>query len=75
MFKQINYEIVGDEKIHCGGCEVRISNALRRLDGVYDVSASADEQNISVSINTDSVSPEQIETRLDQLGYKVVMLS
>ncbi|MEA2118795.1 heavy-metal-associated domain-containing protein [Halovibrio sp. HP20-50] len=75
MFKQVNYVIVGDEKIHFGGCEARISNSLRRLDGIYDISVSADEQNVSVSINTDFVSPEQIETCLDQLGYKVVTLS
>lgn len=72
MTKQVLYRVIGDEKMHCEGCETRVSNALRRLDGVHDVKANANEQSISVSFNTDEVSPEQLESRLDQLGYKVV---
>jgi copper chaperone CopZ len=71
MIQALNYEIVGEEKMHCGGCESRVSSALKRLDGVRDVSASAADQRVVVTVNTGQVSSEQIEQRLAQLGYEV----
>jgi copper chaperone len=71
MIQSLNYEVVGAEKIHCGGCESRITNALKRLEGVRDVSASAADQRVAVTIDKGRVAPEQIEQRLAQLGYEV----
>lgn len=71
MLSQLRYTVSGEEKMHCAGCETRIQNALKRLDGVYEVQASTDEQEIALSINTDKVGADQIEQRLEQLGYQV----
>ena len=40
----IQLHVIGEEKMHCVGCETRVSYALRRLPGVRDVRASADTQ-------------------------------
>jgi copper chaperone len=71
MIQVLNYIVTGEEKIHCEGCETRIANALKRLEGVRDVRASAQDQGIAISINTDAVTPEQVEQRLAQLGYQI----
>jgi copper chaperone CopZ len=71
MIQSLNYEVVGVEKIHCDGCERRITGALKRLDGVRNVSASAADQRVAVAIEKGRVEPEQIEQRLAQLGYEV----
>lgn len=71
MIQSFDYEVVGPEKIHCNGCENRIIGALQRLDGVRDVSASAADQRVAVTIEKGRVEPEQIEQRLALLGYEV----
>lgn len=71
MLEGINYTVTGEEKMHCDGCESRVKNALQRLEGVHQVVANAEGQDIRVSIDSSQVSPEQIEARLVQIGYEV----
>ena len=67
----IEFQVIGDEKIHCSGCETRIAFALRRLPGVREVRASAESQRIAVTIDPAELSPEQVRARLLELGYEV----
>lgn len=67
----IDFQVIGDEKIHCAGCETRIGFALRRLPGVREVRASAETQGIAVTIDPEQISPEQVRARLRELGYEV----
>lgn len=67
----IEFQVIGDEKIHCSGCETRIAFALRRLPGVREVRASAETQRIAVTIDPAELSPEQVRARLQELGYEV----
>ncbi|HXH13539.1 MAG TPA: heavy metal-associated domain-containing protein [Alphaproteobacteria bacterium] len=62
--------VTGEEKLHCVGCEQRVGKALRRLAGVQDVRASADTQQVVVTIDPAEVSPEQVREKLKQLGYQ-----
>lgn len=71
MITVIQFQVIGEEKMHCSGCETRISYALRRLPGVRDVRASAETQQIAVTIDPSEVSREQVCARLQQLGYEV----
>lgn len=71
MIKGLGYVITGEEKMHCEGCESRVRNALQRLDGVHGVITCIEEQRIAVSIDPERVSPDQLETRLRQIGYEV----
>ncbi len=36
----VGFKVVGEQTIHCAGCEQRIGNALRRVPGVEGVEAS-----------------------------------
>lgn len=67
----VQFEVVGEEKIHCAGCESRIATALRRLPGVADVQASAEAQRVSVTIDPARTSENEVRARLEQLGYQV----
>ena len=67
----IQLHVIGAEHMHCAGCETRVSSALRRLPGVRDVRASAETQQITVTIDPSAVSREQVCARLQQLGYEV----
>jgi len=71
MMTVMQLHVIGEEKMHCSGCETRVSYALRRLPGVRDVRASAETQQISVTIDPSEVSREQVCARLQQLGYEV----
>lgn len=72
MTNLIEFQVIGDEKIHCAGCETRIGFALGRLPGVRDARATAQTQRIAVTIDPEQVSPEQVRARLRDLGYEVV---
>ena len=71
MAQSIEFVVTGEDKLHCTGCEQRVGNALRRLAGVQDVRASAETQQILVTIDPAQVGPEQVRAKLEQIGYQV----
>ncbi len=71
MTRMIEFAVTGEQKIHCAGCEERIGNALRRLAGIQDVKASAQTQRVVVTIDLTQVRPDQVQAKLEQLGYQV----
>lgn len=66
----IQFEVVGEEKIHCEGCEARIANALGRLPGVAEVQASAETQRVRVTIDPAQTNEKAVRARLAQIGYQ-----
>lgn len=68
----LQFQVTGEEKIHCAGCESRIATALRRLPGVEEVQASAETQQVQVTIAPAQVSANQLRARLEELGYQVL---
>ncbi len=71
MAHTIDFTVTGQEKIHCAACEQRIGNALKRLEGVEHVVASAETQHVQVTINPAKVQEGQVQARLEQLGYEM----
>ncbi|HBY96206.1 MAG: heavy-metal-associated domain-containing protein [Ardenticatenaceae bacterium] len=71
MARKVEFTVIGEQTIHCAGCEQRIGNALKRLPGVEDARASAKTQHVVVSINPVEITPEQVRSRLELLGYEV----
>jgi copper chaperone CopZ len=71
MSQTIGYKVIGEETIHCEACEQRIGNALRRLRGVQGVRASSETQQLQVTIDAAQVAPDQVKSRLEQIGYQV----
>jgi copper chaperone CopZ len=70
MAQTIEFVVTGEERMHCDGCEQRVSNALRRLPGVQEVRASAATQQVLVTIDPSQVGAEQVQAKLAQLGYQ-----
>jgi copper chaperone len=71
MVQTLEFVVTGEDKMHCAGCEERVSNVLRRLPGVQEVKASATTQQVLVSIDPSQVGVEQVRAKLEQLGYQV----
>jgi copper chaperone CopZ len=70
MAQTVELVVTGEEKMHCAGCEQRVSNALRRLPGVQEVRANAATQHVLVTIDPSQVGADQVQARLEQLGYQ-----
>lgn len=71
MSTNLEFSVTGEQKIHCESCEERIARALKRVPGIGSVKASAKEQRISVSINPDRTSSEEVQSKLHEIGYDV----
>ncbi len=71
MANTTEFTVTGERKIHCEGCEQRIDRALRRLSGVEEVRASADDQRVEVTLDPERVEEGQVRERLELLGYEV----
>ncbi len=71
MAQTASFTVTGEQKIHCAGCEERITNALRRLPGIQDVQASHQSQRVVVTFDPARVSPDKVKAKLLQLGYQV----
>ena len=54
----------------CGGCENRVQNALKTLEGVEEVVASYKEGTVTVSFN-EKTSKEAIKEKIEDIGYEV----
>jgi copper chaperone CopZ len=70
MAQTVELVVTGEEKMHCAGCEQRVSNALRRLPGVQEVRANAATQHVLVTIDPSQVGADQLRAKLEQLGYQ-----
>ena len=69
--RTLHFTVIGEDKLHCAGCEARVANALKRVPGVTDVAASAETQHIAVTIDPAQATPEQVQAKLEQMGYSV----
>jgi len=70
MIQTLEFVVMGEEKMHCAGCEQRVSNVLRRLPGVQKVQANATTQQVRVTVDPSQVGAEQIRAKMEQLGYQ-----
>lgn len=55
----------------CGGCENRVKNAIKNIEGVENVAADHNTGKVIV-ISDNEVSEEIIKEALEDIGYKVV---
>lgn len=70
MTRTINYQVVGENRMNCGGCERSVVAALSGLEGVAGVTASHETQAIQLTVSA-PVAPETIEQELGELGYEI----
>lgn len=71
MPRTVEFTVTGEQRIHCTGCEERIRRALRRLPGIQEVRASADTQQVVVTLDPGRVTPDQVQAKLEQIGYQL----
>lgn len=70
--KNMTFEVVGSNKMHCGGCESAVKFVLSDLPGVQDVQATHTNQHIVIQYDeTQVLERALILEELDQLGYQV----
>ena len=55
----------------CGGCENRVKNAIKNIEGVENVTADHNTGKVMV-ISNNEVSEEIIKETLEDIGYEVV---
>ena len=55
----------------CGGCENRVKNAIKNIEGVENVTADHNTGKVIV-ISNNEVSEEIIKGALEDIGYEVV---
>lgn len=55
----------------CGGCENRVKNAIKNIEGVENVTADHNTGKVIV-ISNNEVSEEIIKETLEDIGYEVV---
>jgi copper chaperone CopZ len=72
MAQTMDVLVVGEDTIHCAGCERRVGNVIRRLTGIQDVRASAQTQHAPVTVDPEQVGPGAVRARLADRGDEVV---
>ena len=70
MFKSITFEVIGDQRIVCEGCEQRIERLLKALPGVDKVRAQARKQRIEVLFDAAVLGATTIAEHLGTAGYE-----
>lgn len=63
--------IINVNGMSCEGCENRIKNAVKSIDGVESVSASHKDALVTVMAK-DSVDEKVIKERIEDIGFEVV---
>ena len=55
----------------CGGCENRVKNAVKSIEGVEDVTADHTSGVVTIKANED-VLEEKVKERIEDIGFEVV---
>lgn len=70
MFKSLTFEVVGERRLACAGCEERVEELLEAVDGVRQVRARARDQRVEVLFDARILDARAIEERLRSAGYE-----
>ncbi len=62
------------EGMTCGGCELGVKMAVRKLDGIEKVTASHEEGRATVTYDPLKVSAEDIEAAIEEIGYQAEVI-
>lgn len=64
-------KVVGQQTMHCGGCEHTVKFTLTQLPGVRQVEANHKTQLIQLSYDPETLDLAQVQQELDWIGYQV----
>ena len=68
----LTLEVVGDNIIHCAGCENTIQFSLSRLPGVRTVDADRKTQLIEIDLDPDQTNKAEVLAALADIGRDAV---
>lgn len=75
MLETWTFEVTGEQKMNCEGCENAIQRSLTRLPGVRKVQADHHTQRVVVQLDPAQTDSEAIEARLAASGYQAHQLA
>lgn len=75
MLKSITLEVIGKQQLVCEGCEQRVKQMLKTLDGVAQVQAKAHNQRIEVLFDTAKLDAAAIAERISKTGYQSKLIA
>ncbi len=55
----------------CSGCENTVKNGLKQIDGIVEVKASHKNNKVTIKVEKDKVSREEIAQQIETIGYNV----
>ena len=70
----IKVSVVGEQKMHCRGCERTIEFALARLPGVHKVKADQKSQTVEIVSAPGEIDLTEIRRELEWIGYRVEVI-
>ncbi|MFQ5942415.1 MAG: heavy-metal-associated domain-containing protein [Anaerolineales bacterium] len=70
-YQKIKLRVVGENTIHCAGCERTVEFTLSRMPGLEKVKADRETQDIAFELKPSETDLEQIKDGLEWLGYQV----
>jgi len=68
MFKSVTFEVIGDQRLACEGCEERVEHLLKALQGVRQVRAR--KQRIEVLFDAATLDTALLALCLRTAGYE-----
>ncbi len=69
MVINMNKIIIKVEGMHCEGCENRIKNSLKELEGVKEVQAN--HKTGEVTLEEENVNLDEVKEQIEDLGFEV----
>ena len=75
MIETWTFEVTGEQKMDCEGCEHAIQRSLTRLPGVRRVQADHHTQRVVVQLDAAQTDAEAIKARLALSGYQATQLA
>ncbi len=75
MIETWTFEVTGEQKMDCQGCEHAIERSLTRLPGVRKTQADHHTQRVVVQVDTAQTEASAIKARLTLSGYQATRLA
>ncbi len=75
MIETWTFEVTGEQKMDCEGCENAVQRSLTRLPGVRSAQADHQTQRVVVQVDAAQTDAESIKARLAASGYQANQLA
>ena len=64
-------KVVGEQTMHCGGCESTVKFALKQLPGIQGIEVNHKTQLINLTLDTEALDMGRVYQELGWIGYQV----